>query len=218
MAYKIWSKSSTTPLPTLITHTFSDDGAGLWTACQRIGCPNFHLICLYDIDLDAALTPWPAEGVRKGQPPFAGTADTHLKHLLQELLPEVESQLSSPTSYYAMVGYSLAGLFALWASTQTAVFQRIACASASFWYPNFVEYLEKNRWSIPPQCVYLSLGDKESQTRHPLMRQIDERTERIFQLLQQCGIPTIKASNPGNHFTEPHVRLAKGILWILSQD
>ena len=82
--------------------------------------------------MDAALTPWPANPVRKGQAPFPGKAKKHLQMLCEEMVPEVEYQLSVPSAYNAFAGYSLAGLFTLWSATQTGIFRRLACASASF--------------------------------------------------------------------------------------
>ena len=217
MAYKIWQHPTTASCPTVYTHSFSDDGSALWTSCQQLGCPTFHLVCIYDLPMDAALTPWPSDPVRKGQAPFPGEAKKHLQMLCEDIVPEVEHQLSTPSSYNALAGYSLAGLFTLWSATQTGIFHRLACASASFWYPNFLSFLQQHHFVENPECVYLSLGDKESKTRHPLMQQIETDTAAVLQILKERGINTYFEMNPGNHFTEPSLRMAKAIRWMLAQ-
>ena len=217
MAYKIWHHPTTASCPAVYTHSFSDDGSALWTSCHQLHCPPFHLVCLYDLPLDAALTPWPADPVRKGQAPFPGEAPKHLQMLCEEIVPEVECQLPVPSTYKALAGYSLAGLFTLWSATQTGIFRRLACASASFWYPKFLPFLERHPFVANPERVYLSLGDKESKTRHPLMQQIETDTAAVLRLLQERGITTHFELNPGNHFTEPSLRMAKAIRWMLEQ-
>ena len=67
-------------------------------------------------------------------------------------------------------GYSLAGLFSLWAAYQTDVFSGIAAASPSVWFPGFIEYMKEHE--IKSETVYLSLGDREEKTRNSVMSQV----------------------------------------------
>ena len=39
--------------------------------------------------------------------------------------------------------------------------------------------------------------------------------KRIRKLCRDRGICTLSEMNPGNHFTEPAKRMAKGIRWLL---
>lgn len=136
---RIWSGGKTA-LPTVYIHSVAGDGHQVWEACRRIGCPNFNLVSVHDFDFEGELTPWTAPGVRKGQPPFKGNAERYLTELLDRIMPETEAKLPAPPLYNALAGYSLAGLFALWSAWKTDRFVRIACGSASFWYPGFIEY------------------------------------------------------------------------------
>lgn len=101
-------------LPTVYMHSVAGDGHCVWEACRRIGCPDFNLVSIYDFDFDGDLTPWPAQGVRKRQPPFKGNAKSHLAEMLDRIMPEAEDLLPAKPLYNALAGYSLAGLFALW--------------------------------------------------------------------------------------------------------
>lgn len=199
--------------PNVYTHSFEGDGGDLWAACHEVGCKAMNLIVVYDFDFDNYLTPWPAAGVRRGQEPFRGEADEHLRWLTDELIPNVESH--HRPAYSAIAGYSLAGLFALYAAWRTRHFSRIACVSASLWYPRFIEYLKDTKPKAHPDCIYFSLGDKEHKTHHPLMSHIEECTNKAFSLAKGMGIRATFEMNPGNHFTEPDQRIAKAIRWLI---
>ena len=67
-------------------------------------------------------------------------------------------------TYYAG-GYSMAGLFSLWAAYQTDAFASVAAASPSIWFPDFLQYMKEH--GIRTESVYLSLGDREEKTRNP---------------------------------------------------
>ena len=60
-----------------------------------------------------------------------------------------------------LCGYSLAGLFALWAVYQTDFFAGTAAVSPSVWYPGWLGYAEEHRALTP--AVYLSYLPTEAQ-------------------------------------------------------
>ena len=216
MALKIWNDSPLS-VPTVFLHSFSGNGENIWQTCHNLGCPAFNLVSIYDLDFDAVLTPWITDGVRKGQRPFGGKAESHLKQICQKYIKEVDEQLPAPSSYLALAGYSLAGLFAVWASIQNTPFRRFASVSGSLWYPGFTDYIQNNHPQQQPEFFYFSLGDKECRTKHPLMARINETTEAIYHYIQESGVVSCFEMNPGNHFTEPHLRMAKAIRWLLNQ-
>jgi len=205
---RIWCGGEA-PLPTVYIHSVAGDGHNVWESCRRIGCPDFNLVSVYGFDFEGDLTPWTAPGVRKSQPPFKGNAEHHLADLLGRIVPYTEAQLPAKPLYSALAGYSLAGLFALWSIWKTDRFARIACGSASFWYPGFIEYAVSHPMISRPDFVSLSLGDNESNTRHPVMSRVGECTDKVLELLAESAIPHCFEINPGNHFTDPDLRLAK---------
>ena len=115
---------------------------------------------------------------------------------------------------YIIGGYSLAGLFALWAVYQTDVFKGAAAASPSVWFPGFVEYMRGNR--ILTGSVYLSLGDREEKTRNPVMAAVGERIREAYTLLKDRGINTTLEWNQGNHFWDADIRTAKAFAWVMA--
>ena len=86
------------------------------------------------------LSPWPAPAVF-GNEDFGGAAEETLGFLLREL-PELTAS-SRPYKRIYLGGYSLAGLFALWAGCRTDCFDGIAAASPSVWFPNFTDWLRE---------------------------------------------------------------------------
>ncbi|MCD8397614.1 MAG: hypothetical protein LUD12_10640 [Lachnospiraceae bacterium] len=68
------------------------------------------------------MTPWPIPPISKGDTPCSGGADIYLKQLTGELLPQIEASLLFPPEYCVLAGYSLAGLFAVYAAYKTDSF------------------------------------------------------------------------------------------------
>ena len=90
------------------------------------------------------LSPWEAPAVW-GKESFGGnTADT-LRFLTEQVIPALKQQFALPENVRIILGgYSLAGLFALWASTQTALFSGVAAASPSVWFPGWMEFEQQH--------------------------------------------------------------------------
>lgn len=212
---KVWTGLGEN-LPTVYIHSVAGNGENVWKRClAQDGAPQFNLVSVYDFDFEGELTPWPAPGVRKSLPMFKGHAEAHLEYLINQVIPEAESMLTSPPSYRIIAGYSLAGLFAFWTAWHTDVFKRIACGSASFWYPGFTDYMKSHPMLSVPEYIYLSLGDNESNTKHPVMSRVGDCTDKVLNYLSDKGIPHFFEVNPGNHFSDPDGRLAKAILKTL---
>ncbi len=45
---------------------------------------------------------------------------------------------------------------------------------------------------------------------------VEDKTRKIYEHYKDSGINTTFEMNPGNHFKDVDLRLAKGIAWILS--
>ena len=135
-----------------------------------------------------------------------------LEQLLAETLPALRREAPAGRRF-VICGYSLAGLFALWAATRTDAFAGAVAASPSVWYPGWIGYAAEN----PPRAtaVYLSLGDREERTRNPVMATVGEAIRRQHALLEAAGIPAQLDWNPGNHFMDSGKRTAKGIAWLV---
>ena len=86
------------------------------------------------------LSLWEAPAVW-GKESFGGNAADTLRFLTEQVIPSLKQQFDLPENVKIILGgYSLAGLFALWASTQTDLFYGIAAASPSVWFPGWQEF------------------------------------------------------------------------------
>lgn len=166
---------------------------------------NFRLIAVRIDDWNNDLSPWEAPPVF-GKEGFGSGASKMLGKLLE--------LCDDKSKTYYIGGYSLAGLFALWAVYQTDVFKGAAAASPSMWFPGFAEYMKKNE--IKTDTVYLSLGDREEKARNPVMATVGDRMREAYVLLKDRGLNCILEWNEGNHFKDPDLRTAKAFAWVLS--
>ena len=117
-------------------------------------------------------SPWCAPRVFAKGPNFGDGAQKTLDTLINQVIPWAESELTEPPAYRVLVGYSLAGLFSLWAGVTQAgapqqvargcqpddvpsqpgaphvdapatTFQRIGAVSGSFWFPSLLDYVDQ---------------------------------------------------------------------------
>lgn len=198
--------------PLVVLNTFGDEGKRVLDTLLQMTDADFSLAAVSDIDWNREMSPWPYDDGRNA---FAGGADAFLEELTGEIIPQAERLMSVHPSRRFIAGYSLAGLFAIYSLYRTDLFSGAVSASGSLWYPGFAEFAEKNDPVRMPDRIYLSLGDRESKTRNPVMAAVGQRTEELCGLYASKGIGTVFESNPGNHFREPELRTAKGIAWIL---
>ena len=164
-------------------------------------------------DWNRDLSPWEAPPVF-GKVPFGGMAEETLSFILDRLLPELRTRLGADMKL-CLGGYSLAGLFALWAATRTNVFSGVAAASPSVWFPGWMEYVKKN--PIQAKTVYLSLGDREERAKNPVMATVGDCIREQYTLLQTDHSVTLEW-NPGNHFQDSEKRTARAFCWIAEQE
>ena len=160
-------------------------------------------------DWNQELTPWGAPPVFS-KTPFGDGAEKTLEFITSQLLPEVQENIP----HLILGGYSLAGLFAIWAGYQTDKFEGIAAASPSVWYPQWIDFASENKPLA--KSVYLSLGDKEEKAKNPVMAQVGNAIRKQHELLTEQEINTLLEWNAGNHFVDSDKRMAKGFAWAIN--
>lgn len=203
--------------PIVYLNTFADEGEKISRILQEQACPDFTLVTVCGIDWDNELSPWKASAVFPGGKEFEGEADRYLKVLTEKIISQAESEITDTVLWRGIAGYSLAGLFAIYALYKTNLFSRAASMSGSLWYPDFKEYALAHEFKQVPECVYFSLGDKESKTRNPYLKRVQSNTEEISAFFRTKEIDTAFEMNQGNHYTDTAARSAAGIRWILEK-
>ena len=157
------------------------------------------------------LSPWSADAVLRNQP-FLGKAENTLSFVTDVFIPELISRYSLPSDIKIVIGgYSLAGLFALWASYMTDIFHAVAAVSPSVWFPGWIEFATERH--ILADKVYLSLGNREEKTNNRTMARVGDNIRLQKELLDRQGIQCVLEWNDGNHFRDVEKRVARGMLW-----
>ena len=161
------------------------------------------------------LSPWEAPAVW-GKESFGGNAADTLRFLTEQVIPTLKKQFALPGNVRIILGgYSLAGLFALWASTQTALFSGVAAASPSVWFPGWMEFEQQH--PMQAQCIYLSLGDKEEHTKNAVMAAVGDNIRTLHSRLIERGADCTLEWNSGGHFKNADLRTAKAFRWAMEE-
>ena len=183
-------------------------------------------------------SPWCAPRVFAKGPNFGNGAQKTLDTLIDQVIPWAESELSEPPAYRVLVGYSLAGLFSLWAGVSqqvtcgcqpgtatgapaapqpVATFQRIGAVSGSFWFPGLLDYVDQQLGggAVGLTHAYLSLGDREARTPNPQIMHVRENAELLASKLENAGITSTFELNRGNHFQNVEGRMQKALDWLV---
>ena len=193
----------------LIQPVDDHDLAGIETEAKTItelAGGDFRLIAVKIEDWNRDLSPWEAPPVF-GKEAFGGGA--------AETLAEFLKLCDDKSKRYYIGGYSLAGLFALWAVCQTDAFAGAAAASPSVWFPGFADYMKER--SVQCGRVYLSLGDREERTRNPVMASVGDRIRELHAFLSARGTDCVLEWNQGNHFRDADLRTARAFAWLLNR-
>ena len=157
------------------------------------------------------LSPWSADAVLRNQP-FLGKAENTLSFVTDVFIPELISRYSLPSDIKIVIGgYSLAGLFALWASYMTDIFHAVAAVSPSVWFPGWIEFATERH--ILADKVYLSLGNREEKTNNRTMARVGDNIRLQKEFLDRQDIESVLEWNDGNHFRDVKKRVARGMLW-----
>ena len=201
--------------PLIVLNTLKDEVSSVVRAMAEIGTPDCSLLAVGVPDWNRDMTPWHCPPVFRGGDEYAGGADDYLRLLLDAVIPETLDRLGGAPRFTGIAGYSLAGLFALFALYRSGAFARAASMSGSLWFPGFTEYAGEHEPVRRPDRVYLSLGDREAATRNPHLKTVAENTAAAEDLLRKMGAEVIQETNPGNHFRDAALRSAKGIRALL---
>ena len=206
-AYAVYGSESA---PNVLIQAADDhDRAGMEDEVKAIRARTGEEFCLAAVPVgnwNRDLSPWEAPAVF-GNEGFGGKAAETLDRILEMFRDD-------PRRLY-IGGYSLAGLFALWAATRTDRFAGVAAASPSVWFPDYTDYMRANR--IRTGAVYLSLVDREEKTRNPVMAAVGSRIRQAEEILAGQGVKTVLEWNPGNHFRDAGERTGKAFAWILNE-
>ena len=184
--------------PLIVFNTVMGDGEELAQALRAMDAPDCNLLVVGKLQWYHDMTPWSCPPLSKRGPAATGGADAYLETLASEIVPAAREKIRGSAPYVGIAGYSLAGLFALYAMYRCDCFARVASMSGSLWFPKFREYVLRHELM-----------------RQPVLKTVQENTEAIVRYYQEVGVDVRWELNPGNHFRDVAMRSAKGIKAIL---
>lgn len=201
--------------PLVVLNTVMGEGGAVVEAVKGMTDAGFSLAAVGSLRWSDDMTPWPIPPIARREAPCGGLADGYLDLLTRRIVPGVLEMLPGAPGWIGLAGYSLGGLFALYAMYRVDLFARVASVSGSLWYPGFVVYVQTHAPLRKPDRLYLSVGDREGNTKNALMRPVEDNTRLLAEHYRNAGIETALEMNPGGHFRDADRRMARGIAWML---
>lgn len=160
------------------------------------------------------LMPWP-DGNMSRDPEAGKHGQDTLEYVLLSLIPALQ-QRYGPLPVI-LGGYSLGGLFALWASAQTDGFQAVAAASPSVWIKDWIPFAKRH--APLADTVYLSLGDQEEKVKNQAIARVGDCLREQYALLRE-QLPPERCTlvwEQGHHFYDNDGRLARAFAWCMER-
>ena len=201
----------------LIQPSARHETATLEAEAAQIAALSQTPFVLATVELDdwiVDLMPWPDRNISREEEAGRHAPDT-LRYILDALIPELKRCFGDRP--VILGGYSLGGLFALWAAGQTDGFKALAAASPSVWIKDWIPYATKQ----PPmtEAIYLSLGEREEHVKNRAIARVGDCLREQYALLQRQMGPDrcTLVWEEGNHFTDNEGRLARAFAWCLNR-
>jgi predicted alpha/beta superfamily hydrolase len=160
-----------------------------------------RLVMIYPYDWNYCMTPWKYHDKNMGK---TGGGEEFLSWFISEIYDEKYQR-----QYIG--GYSLGGLFALFAACEKELFDGVMSVSGSLWYPGALEYFNEKSIGKRIGKIYMSLGDKESLTKNAEREKVGFNTEKLAEVFGKTK-EVFFEYNRGGHFTDISGRIAKSIL------
>ena len=182
---------------------------------EHLGVIPWTLVAYEAENWNRDYSPWALASV-KGESEFTGGAKETLVWLTDMCIPYIENSLPCGVSSRMVGGYSLSGLFSLFAFYESRMFDGVASCSASLWYPGWKEYAAGQK-APEGSCMYLSLGRKEEKTRSRKMAIVGDMTRLQYEQVQKnLNVHTCELTwHNGGHFADVDHRIAQGFIWLI---
>lgn len=182
----------------------------------RPRCPALDTAALVfpkGVEWDRDYAPWPSDELH-GRPIGGGGAALY-REMVDVLLPAVKARFDG-LEHVGVIGYSLGGLFALYAASQSdSPFDSAVSVSGALWYEGFENYAASAPFPRLSRA-YLSLGRKEAGHGRGPMGRVSTATERVAGTLSaRLGEENVCFEwNNGGHFYEIPQRISRAITWM----
>ena len=177
-----------------------------------------YIILAFEVNnWDNDLSPWESKRI-KGKY-FNGDGIKTLNFIKNDFFPFFENKFPEIKNKPKIIGgYSLSGLFSLYAFYSTNLFIGVGGFSPSLWFENWFKFINENKIKNNESYIYLSLGDVEEKNNEGDLS-IGCKVKDFFEIIvtnknvKDCAYEI----NEGNHFDNVENRIAKGFAWLLGK-
>ncbi len=173
-----------------------------------------NFVVISGVNWEENLTPWKAPGLKGSE--FGGKARYFLDMLKDDLFFNLEASMRIVKPERCIVGVSLSGLFAVWASLSMPLFSAVGSVSGSLWYDGFLEWMKEHR-DTATERYYFSLGEKEKDGKNKRLSSVEQATLEAVDLLKSVSKEVTFEYNEGNHFGPLIERIEKAIKGIYTE-
>ncbi len=166
---------------------------------------------------DNDLSPWESKKI-KGEY-FNGDGQKTLNYITNELLPFFEKKFPEIKHKPKIIGgYSLSGLFSLYAFYSTDIFIGVGGFSPSLWFEDWNQFTNTNKAKNKDSIIYLSLGDIEEKNNSGHLS-IGNKVKEFYKIVKNDKNvkDCIYEINKGDHYQNIDDRIAKGFAWLLKK-
>lgn len=168
------------------------------------------VVALPVCDWNNSLTPWAAPRIYRESEDFGGNAAVTLDELLHAI-PAIEQAERLTPSSRAICGYSLAGLFALYAFVNSEEFSACACLSGSVWFSGWVDYLRALDFDATGRFAYFTVGNKERKSRNRMFRSVEDDMAVCADIVRAHGGTAEFTVSAGDHLHHIPERCSAGL-------
>lgn len=203
--------------PAVYIPVFEGHGEDIFKELSKKSHGQLNLVVIADINWAQDMAPFCMNALNANSSHLRGGAASFLSALTEAVIPKAEATFLLHPKYRVLCGYSLAGLFALFALYRCSLFSRIGSFSGSLWVPDFKDFCLQNNLKIKPERIYLSLGDQEKKSSHPLLKSIEEKTKETLSYYRTQGIQCAFELNNGGHDHNVAWRCARGIITLTAK-
>ena len=180
--------------------------------------PALNFVLLNSNNRTDDYTPWPLQASETMPIDFGGKAEEHLSFITTHVIPFCEGEYGFASSAEKRVigGYSLGGLFSLYAAVNTDLFGTVLSCSSSMWYPGFLDYLKEHLFNAAHPKLYMSVGNQEGTTATNLTADQTLNTLALKDWIE----PNFQAGDfqftleEGNHGINISRRVERAVEWV----
>jgi predicted alpha/beta superfamily hydrolase len=169
-------------------------------------------------------TPWTAKSFGEWDISFGGKGFEYLLFLIEKLKPYICEKYRGDAEPLntGIVGASFGGLISMYAALKFPhQFSKIGSISGSYWYPNFIQFMENELLELDLLKIYMDVGSEEGKGKTDDKRYMVERNIEVFEILKKKNIEMDKLKffieDDSNHGQKFFVRrFASTIKWLMS--